>query len=266
MPKVFVRASRVLVIVLVAVSLAGCDVMVNTMHGGNGRASDVWTRSYTLTPNGELEISNVNGKIEVESSDGSKVEVRAERSARASTDEAARKLLEDSTIREDVTADRIRLETPSQRLRRASLEVRYRVTVPKTARVRLETVNGGIEVTGVEGQLRAESTNGKVVGRRLGSSVNASTTNGGIELEVDKLSEDGITLETTNGGIELRLPSDAKATVSARCTNGGISVTEGLQMKTSGETSNRRLEATLNGGGAPIRLETTNGGIRVGKL
>ena len=48
---------------------------------------------------------------------------------------------------------------------------------------------------------------------------------------------------------------------SASVTNGGINV-EGLSIETT-ESSRRRLEGRLNGGGAPIRLEGTNGGIHI---
>lgn len=275
MPKALVRKDfcRVAAVALVALALTGCDVMVNTMHGGKGRATDVWTRSYTLgAPNGEIEVVNVNGKIDVETADTLKVEVRAERTVRASTDDAGKKLLDEMQIREEVTSDRIRLESPTQRsMGRTSLEIRYRLTVPKTARVRVETVNGGIEVTGLDGALRAETTNGGVIGRGLGNNVHASATNGGIDVHMSKLGEEGITLETTNGGVSLRLPESAKATVSARCVNGGISVSDLPMERTgererTGEQSKRRLEAKLNGGGPPVRLETVNGGIKIGKI
>jgi len=71
----------------------------------------------------------------------------------------------------------------------------------------------------------------------------------------------GIDLGTTNGGVTLTLPETAKADVSATCTNGGISIT-GLKLETTQE-SRRHIEGRLNGGGTPIELHTTNGGIRV---
>jgi DUF4097 and DUF4098 domain-containing protein YvlB len=74
---------------------------------------------------------------------------------------------------------------------------------------------------------------------------------------------DGVTLETTNGGIDFRLPADAKATLSARCVNGAIRVND-IPFEKSGEGSRRKLDGTINGGGAAVRLETVNGGIRVG--
>jgi hypothetical protein len=45
--------------------------------------------------------------------------------------------------------------------------------------------------------------------------------------------------------------------------NGGIKVSDLNVEKT--ESSRRRLEGTLNGGGPAIKLETVNGGIRLGR-
>ena len=81
-------------------------------------------------------------------------------------------------------------------------------------------------------------------------------------MELAQLSESGVKLGCTNGGIELRLPASSKATISARITNGGID-TSGLELETTGEKSRRRLDGRLNGGGARIDLEGTNGGIRI---
>lgn len=71
-----------------------------------------------------------------------------------------------------------------------------------------------------------------------------------------------IKLGCTNGGITLRVPTAARASISARITNGGIETT-GLQLETIGESSRRRLDGRLNGGGPRLSLEGTNGGIRV---
>jgi DUF4097 and DUF4098 domain-containing protein YvlB len=139
--------------------------------------------------------------------------------------------------------------------------VRYTVKVPAAAEVDFTTVNGGIEVTGLTGRIKTETTNGGIVGRDIGGPIEANTTNGGVEVDVTRIAEHGVRLGCTNGGIKLRLPSDARATISASVTNGGISA-DGLSLETT-ESSRRRLEGRLNGGGPPIRLEGTNGGINI---
>ena len=112
------------------------------------------------------------------------------------------------------------------------------------------------------GRVLAEVTNGGIRGREIAGPIEASATNGGVDVEITKVPETGVKLETTNGGIKLRLPTDAKASISARIVNGGID-TEGFSIQSSGENSRRRLDGDLNGGGPRIQLEGTNGGIQI---
>ena len=79
--------------------------------------------------------------------------------------------------------------------------------------------------------------------------------------ELGRVAEGGVTLGCTNGGIKLRLPADAAATITASVSNGGVDAT-GLNLETT-ESTRRSLEARLNGGGPRIKLEGTNGGIRL---
>jgi len=136
------------------------------------------------------------------------------------------------------------------------------VKVPASVEVRLTTVNGGIELSGLKGRVTAEATNGGIKVHDVSGALDASTTNGGVEAELTDVADSGVRLGCTNGGIRLRLPSNAKATISARVTNGGIH-TDGIDIEPVGEASRRRLEGRLNGGGPRIDLEGTNGGIRI---
>ncbi|MBI1874626.1 MAG: DUF4097 family beta strand repeat protein [Acidobacteria bacterium] len=247
------------------IGLVACDVVVGGL--GNldklgGRASETWTRTYPLDTGGRIQVINTNGKIEVEAYDGASVEVKAEKLARAMTEEAAKEILKQVEIKDEASAEQIRLETKQQRrFSGGSLEVKYHLRVPLNAKVNLETTNGGIEVVGVRGEVRAETVNGGVVGRQLGSAITASSVNGGLVIDVATVAAD-IKLDTTNGGIRLTLPETGKADISARVTNGGIRVSD-LELDQVREKSRRRLEARLNGGGPKIDLETTNGGIRI---
>lgn len=253
------------VLCLLAVAAAGCDISVDggsfSMDLASGKAQDELTRSYTVAPGGRFEVVNVNGVVEAQPADGERVEVRIERIAKASSDEAAAEMLKTIEIAEDVTADRVRLETkvPRQRFSRSGHEVRYYVRVPRGLSVSFETVNGRVEVENLEGEIAAATTNGAIRGSGLRGAVKASTTNGSVQIAMAAVTG-ALDLETTNGGIRLRLPADVKADLDARCTNGGISVSD---FTVDGERSRRRVSGTINGGGPRIVAETTNGGIRI---
>ena len=255
---------------VVVLALAGCDLAVDG-HGGfdfglaAGKATDQWNRSYTLASGGRVEIINVNGKIVAEASDGSDVEISAERSAKAATDEAAKELLGKIEMREEVGSDRVRVEVRAPRMNGPSgHEIKWTLKVPRGVAVDLRTVNGGVQMLRLEGDVRARSTNGGITGVALvTSSVDASVTNGGVEIELAKAIDEGnFDLEAVNGGVTIMLPADSKADISGRCVNGGIS-TEQLPLEMVGEQTKRRLDAKLNGGGARVSLETVNGGVRI---
>ena len=239
--------------------LAGCDVAHMEL---TGRATEEWNRTYTLTPGGELEIINTNGKIDVEGADIEQVEVRAERTARAATDAAARDLLPRVSITEEVKPDHIRIETGQIDGITIGIgyEVRYSVRAPRGTVIRVTNTNGQVSATGMTGQVFARTTNGGVKAREMSGELSARTTNGGVEVEIAALTAK-VSLQTTNGGVQLTLPDDVQADLSASCTNGGINVS-GLKLETT-ESTRRRVEGTLNGGGTLIDLRTTNGGIRV---
>lgn len=256
------RLATALVVALLAVASAGCDIVTADLRS---EESTNWQKSYPLDASGRLEIGNVNGKIRVEPSTGNTVEVTATKKARGATPEQAKASLDRASIVETVSAGSVKLETRIARqsgivLNGGNLQVEYTVKVPAGAEVRLVTVNGGIEITGLKGRVFAETTNGGVEARGLTGELEASTTNGGLDIDMAAIPAGGVKLECTNGGIKVRLPRDGKATISARITNGGISPGD-LPIDVTGENNRRRLEGRMNGGGPRVQIEGTNGGI-----
>lgn len=258
-------------VVAAGLTLAGCEI--NTAGEGlniglsRGSATDTWTRSYPVAPGSRFELINVNGRITAEPADGTSLEVSGERTAKASSDEAAKELLGKIEMREETGDSRVRVEVRPPRLSGLSgQEVKWTIRVPKGVHVDLRTTNGGVRVTNLDGEIRAKSINGGVKGEGLNAtSVEASTINGGVDIDLASLAADGnVELECVNGGVELRLPSDAKASISARAVNGGVKV-DGLDLQsTDDQNTRRRLEGTMNGGGARVSASTTNGGVRLG--
>jgi hypothetical protein len=227
-------------------------------------ARDKWSRTYPLTAGGSFELHNTNGRIQVDATDGSNIEVIAEKIARAGSDEGAREAVRRIEISETVAPDRVLIDSTKSSWGfqiNVSKRVDYVVKVPRTAQVRIESTNGDIEVTGLGGAFRAEATNGMIRGTGLENRAEVKTTNGRVSLAFAKLHEGGVSCSTTNGAVEVLLPTDVKANVTADVTNGEIE-TGGLELTVIKHTR-RHLEATVGGGGPQVRVETTNGSVSV---
>jgi DUF4097 and DUF4098 domain-containing protein YvlB len=79
-----------------------------------------------------------------------------------------------------------------------------------------------------------------------------------------------VELSSVNGGVTLALPAESKASIEARAVNGGVRVSDDLNANREEESHEferrRRFTGTLNGGGAKVSANTTNGGVRISRV
>lgn len=246
-----------------AVLSAGCRIPSNAT-GMGGRAADEWTRSYTLAEGGEVSINARSGTVDVEAVDGTTVDVRAERIAHAVNDAAAAEILPRITIKEDVGPQTVSLRTEPLGgiVIGVTVEVNYKVRAPRSALVRLRSVNGSINVRGFSGRVILNGSNGGVTGEDLGGGVEARWANGPVKIAIGSFKADLVDIRVTNGSLRLTLPDTANANLNASATNGTIDVSA-LELERLGEQSGRRVRGRLNAGGTPIDLVTVNGNITV---
>ncbi|MFO7588628.1 MAG: DUF4097 family beta strand repeat-containing protein [Gemmatimonadota bacterium] len=143
------------------------------------------------------------------------------------------------------------------------VSVDFTVQVPAGVIFTASSVNGGIEATGLRGDVEAETVNGGV---RISTSglARASTVNGSIEAAMGRADWTGdLEFETVNGGITVELPAGVGARVKASTVNGGLETDFPLTVQ--GRFANRKIEGTIGEGGRNLTLETVNGTIRLKK-
>ncbi|MBI1743292.1 DUF4097 family beta strand repeat protein [Candidatus Acetothermia bacterium] len=132
----------------------------------------------------------------------------------------------------------------------------------------LSTMNGSITLTHVAAQsVKLHSTNGSLKGQLSAASLAATTTNGGVHLELTPTASGRYDVRTTNGGIELDLATQAIGyAVAADNTNGRIRVNL-PQFTTQGQSRNHLSGQTANFAAASIQVSltvhTTNGSIEI---
>ena len=261
----------------VGFSVSACDIEAQNgkfdIDFAGGKATDTWARTYTVQPGGRFELINVNGRINAQPTDGKDIIVEGTRTVKAHTDEAAKDRLAKLEIREEVGDSTVRVESRPPRMSGfGGHEIEWTVMVPKGIIVDLRTTNGGVRMNGLSGEIHAKVTNGGVKGTGLVvDSLEASVVNGGVEIELAAPldSTDTVELITVNGGITFSLPSESKATIAARAVNGGVRVSDELKAEQEPESHEferrRRFNGTMNGGGAKVNVNTTNGGVRINR-
>lgn len=204
-----------------------------------------------------------NGGIHVEAWDRNEVRVRAIVQGNARSEARAREIAGQVQIQSG--GGRVYATGPDLE-RREWWSVSYRINVPRKNDLDLNATNGGITINGVHGNLRFDTTNGGVRLNEVGGFVRGETRNGGLNITLagSRWDGDGLDVETSNGGVNLAIPDGYNAELETRTVNGGLSID--FPVTVQGELSSRRgITTTLGSGGPPVRVRTTNGGVRINR-
>ena len=217
-----------------------------------------FNQTYPLQPGGSFELQNVNGTVDVQGWDRDVVEVRAMKTAKHHEAD-----LDRVTIEISAKADSVSVATHYPQDEGVEVAVGYLVRVPRNAHIEhIGTINGTVSVAGVDSIDDLHTVNGNIEVYDGGGSVRAHTTNGNIHLELAHFAGTaGASAETTNGSLLIALPADTQADIETRCLNGNFQSEMPLAMQSS--LKPREMHGKLGKGGAPIRLRTINGGIRI---
>lgn len=228
-------------------------------NGGrwNGsRAQFCEVRPSTLRAGGALTVDGgENGGAAVRGGEGGEIRVSARIQAQAASEQEAREIARQVTIRTD--GGNIRATGPEQG-RGRSWSVVYDIQVPRRQDVSVTAKNGPVSVEGVTGRMTLRAHNGPVSLRRVGGAVNARVQNGPLSVVLDgaRWSGAGLDAETQNGPVSVTLPRGYSAELETGTVNGPSSIDLPLA---DGYRSGRRVKTTLGSGGPPVRVVTTNG-------
>ncbi len=230
----------------------------------SGNLTAEFHQTYPLAANGRVSLENINGAVHVSAWDRNEVKVDAVKRARSKErlDEAQIK------VNHDQNYVSIRTEYPERendwgRHHENPASVEYTLTVPRGATLdEIELINGGLDIEGVAGEVRASCINGHLTARGLQGRTRLSSVNSRVTAEFERLSQSPIDLESVNGAVRLTLPSDASADVQASTVSGSISDEFGIGV-VHHKYVGHELHGQLGGGGTRIRLENVNGQIEI---
>ena len=230
----------------------------------SGQLTEEFHKTYSLTPDGRVSLSNINGAAHIVGWDRNEVKVDAVKYAHT------QERLDEAKILVDASSDHVAIRTKypehdnnwnwGSSNNPASVE--YTITVPRTARLeKIEMINGGLDITGVTGEVEASCINGSLTASQLGGHLQLSTINGPLKAKMDSL-KSSVELSSVNGSVSLVIPSDAQAELEASTVHGGIHNDFGLNVDNH-QWVGHDLHGKLGDGRTRIRLSNVNGGIEI---
>lgn len=218
-------------------------------------------RELTLPSTGRLSVDGGrNGGIHIVGESRSDIKLRACVQAWGKSQAEADALAASTQI---ITAGTIRSDAAEG----TNVSVTFDIAVPRDQDLELRAHNGGISIRSVEGTIDLETSNGGLHLDDLAGSVRGKTTNGGVHVNLtgNAWRGSGLELQTSNGGVHLTMSDKYAANFETGTVNGGFhSSIASVQIDREQLRLSKRYSASLNGGGAPVKITTTNGGVHIG--
>ena len=262
-----------IVILIVLVAIAGVAGVVRSSvgsvaelrglvaHKNAAAVRQEIRQSYKLDPGARVELSGLNGAVNIETSDSNTAEVYIERTASCQEAMDRRKV----TIESNPNSLRIRGDKSDDagffsRLFGGSANERTTLKLPRQIALTAKGVNGAFVTSDIDGAVEITGINGRV---QVGSAIGTATfkgINGSMVVGLKRIDQEGVTLSGINGNIELQLGADVNADFDARGLNGRvISDLPGVQID---KEKRGKYWARIGNGGAGITAKGINGNIR----
>ena len=230
--------------------------------------ADAVDRRLDAAPDGEVDISNIAGSVEVTGWSRSEVEVTG----------TLGRNVEELVFERD--GDTVNIQVKVPRGRGHGIDSDLEIKVPEGSSLDVSTVSADIKVEGVSGEQHLATVSGDIETESAGSDVSAEAVSGDIEIAGDK-SRSETDASTVSGDVTLFRGS---GTVRAESVSGDVLVDEGSFGRAdlgavngeivfraalekggrfSAETVNGDIDAEFTGDvSARIDIETFNGRIR----
>jgi len=217
---------------------------------------------YQLAPAAQVELSGINGPVEIETAEAETAEVHITRLTQGDADPNSRKI----TIEHTPTSLVIRGERSGGRSfsfwgHRSELRHHVVLKLPRQIELTTKSINGNVKVGEVDGPVKLNGINGRTEVAQAKGYSEISGLNGGVVITVTQLGERGINVRGVNGRVELHFAEDLNADLSVRGVNGKVDT--GMPMTVEGQFNPRNFHARLGSGGAPIILSGINGNVRL---
>lgn len=253
-----------IILLLLALSAIGC-----------GHYEIVYTETHAVPQESTIYVSTFNGEIDIKwyNEDEMSLEItKTSWRSEAELEKAEVAVITNSETR--ITACKLDDD--------ADVGVSLSLLLPMGTAIRvLETSNGDVTVTDGVGSAEVNTSNGDVtfsnfdgtiniktsngdISVRGGTLTGADTSNGSIDAEIHVVPPEGIVLDTSNGDIIISVLQELNAELDMDTSNGSVSID--AEDLTNVRISDSEGRATLGEGGSTIRLDTSNGDIKVSTI
>jgi len=223
---------------------------------GKVKHEEKFEKTESLAKDGKVEIRNVSGDIEVATWDRNEVKIDALKTSKASSMDKAKENA--SKVKIEITRENgiLKVETkyPKPSIKKLSVSVYYKVTIPSQAAVKARSVSGDVTLENIGGKAAAESTSGDVTVDGARSGANAETVSGDVKV-VDI--ENGVYCKTVSGSVKAK---NVTGNADLNCVSGNVTA-ENIRGDVEADTVSGNVKLLDISGADVVKGKTMSGSV-----
>ena len=192
-------------------------------------APEVVKKAFDVRPGGWLVLNSQLGTVDVNTTNRNRVNIVYTKSAKAALDKLTQEAFADFDVTFRQMGADVHVEGKFKKgweywmkrlhlLKLHLLNIRFEVSIPRQYNVDLNTSGGGISVSDLVGEVRAQTYSGDIQLGSIARAVEAETTSGSITLEGCK---DKVAVQSYSGDVQL---GNVAGILKAETTSGDIRV------------------------------------------
>ena len=253
------RSIRNLYLLAALLSMTSCIAVAE-------RHEDVISRSWPASSIHRLDLTEINGSVDVSAGPADTITLVAHVRARGVAPNPAKE--NKGYFESSVEGDTLAIGRREHREFRIpfifstrDVAVDYDIKVPPQLDLELRTVNGRIATRGTAGETEAVTVNGSIDLETAGiREVSAKTVNGRVKARFLQTFQ-GASFKTVNGGVMAVLPPTASFACDLSQVNGDFEAAFPLNIHS--RPGSRRVSGEVNGGEHELRIVTVNGDVEI---
>jgi hypothetical protein len=201
-----------------------------------------FTKTVSLTKDGEVSLTNISGSIEVKTWDKGEVKIDAIKISKATTVDKAKENAAKVKITVEKEGNTLKIKTEYPESKKAqknsiNVSVNYYLVIPSKAAAKISSVSGSVDLESIGGAAKVKAISGTVTIKKADKGVDCDAVSGNIIVQdvtgnaylkaiSGKIDAEGIRgsikASVVSGKIALRNVSEAD-TVDAQATSGSVS-------------------------------------------
>lgn len=232
------------------------------MDGGQRTEREELRQTYQLSPGARIELSNINGSIDVDTIDGNAAELRITSYSR---DPNPRKLAVEQTASSlAVRGEARRRKGDWDNMNFDDTSYRVALKLPRRVELTVTSASGDVRVGELDGSIRLANVSGSVGVAQAAGSAEVSQVSGSVTLKMAKLGAGGVRVGGVSGKVSLRFMDDVNADLQTTGIKGKVYV-ELANVSVQGEMNRADFRARIGTGGVPINISDVTGSVRLAR-